>query len=123
MVMRQLPVRPHPIAAPLLPDGLPAFLKLVAEPNRLRILALLMGGELCVCDIEAAVGLPQNLVSHHLSVLRHEGLVQDRREGKWVYYSVEAQTLGERLGALTLILDTRQARRRAAACRSEEGTP
>ncbi len=124
MPARDIGTQQRPVvAAPLLPAGLPEFMKLVAEPNRLRILSLLTGGELCVCDIEAAVGLPQNLVSHHLSVLRREGLVRDRRDGKWVYYSIEAQTLGERLGALTLLLDTRQARRRAAACCPEDGTP
>jgi len=121
MAVRPLPLSAVVAAAPLLPEGLPAFLKLVAEPNRLRILALLTRGELCVCDIEAAVRLPQNLVSHHLSVLRREGLVLDRREGKWVYYRIEPQTLGEHLGALGLLLNTRQARGRAAPC-AEDST-
>ncbi len=121
MAARPLPLSTVVVAAPLLPEGLPAFLKLVAEPNRLRMLALLTRGELCVCDIEAAVGLPQNLVSHHLSVLRRAGLVLDRREGKWVYYRIELQTLGEHLGALSLLLNTRQARGRAAPC-AEDST-
>lgn len=122
MAVRPLPLSAVVVAAPLLPEGLPAFLKLVAEPNRLRILALLTCGELCVCAIEAAVGLPQNLVSHHLSVLRRAGLVLDRREGKWVYYRIEPQTLGERLGTLGLLLNTRQAQARAAPC-AEDSTP
>ncbi len=121
MAVRPLPLSTVVVADPLLPEGLPAFLKLVAEPNRLRILALLTRGELCVCDIEAAVGLPQNLVSHHLSVLRRAGLVLDRREGKWVYYRIEPQTLGERLGTLGLLLNTRQAQARAAPC-AEDST-
>src|SRR2546421_6871548 len=108
--------------APHLPDGLTAFLKLVADPNRLRILAVLVRGERCVCDIEAAVRLPQNLVSHHLSVLKREGLVLDRRAGKWVYYRVEPQTLGARLEALTALLDLQHADRRAVPC-AEDGTP
>src|SRR5881275_1113213 len=121
-MMQELAVRRALDTAPEISDGLTAFLKLVADPNRLRILAVLVRGERCVCDIEAAVGLPQNLVSHHLSVLKREGLVIDRREGKWVYYRVEPQTLGARLEALTAVLDLQHADRRAVPC-AEGGTP
>src|SRR5438094_719274 len=114
--MQELAVRRALDPAPQLPDGLTAFLKLVADPNRLRILAVLVRGERCVCDIEAAVRLPQNLVSHHLSVLKREGLVRDRREGKWVYYRIEAQALGARLKALGALLDLQHADRRAVPC-------
>ena len=118
VVMQELPVTRHTDeqASVSLPPGLPEFLKVAAEPNRLRVLALLAQGEHCVCDIEAALDLPQNLVSHHLSVLKRNGLVRDRRDGKWVYYAVEPQTIGERLGALGTLLDTRRARLRAPAC-------
>lgn len=105
---------------PRVPEGLPRFLKLVAEPNRLRLLALLAHGEHCVCDLEAALGLPQNLVSHHLSALKREGLVRDRRAGKWVYYRIEPQTLGEHLGGLTVLLDTRDAGQPARPCADDE---
>jgi ArsR family transcriptional regulator len=93
---------------PSLPDDLAGFLRVAADPNRLRILALLARGEWCVSDIEAAVGLPQNLVSHHLSMLKRAGLAYNRREGKRIYYRIEPQTLGEHLGALRVLLDTRQ---------------
>ena len=63
------------------------LLKVMSEPNRLRIFSLLTQGELCVCDIESAIGLPQNLVSHHLGVLREAGFIRARRAGQWVYYS------------------------------------
>src|SRR2546423_8500156 len=121
-MLHELAVRLPLNQAPHLPDGLPAFLKLVADPNRLRILAVLVRGERCVCDIEVAVGLPQNLVSHHLSVLKREGLVTDRREGRWVYYRVEPQTLGARLESLTALLDLQHADRRAVPC-GEDRTP
>ena len=118
--MREVAVRQlsptDPVPALSVPPDLPAFLKLVADPNRLRIMALLAHGERCVCDLEGALGLPQNLVSHHLSVLKRHGLVLDRRDGKWVYYRVEPQTLGEQLGALNTLLDTRRARLRATPC-------
>ena len=120
--MQELAVRRALEPAPQVPDGLTAFLKLVADPNRLRILAVLVGGERCVCDIEAAVRLPQNLVSHHLSVLKREGLVLDRREGRWVYYRIEPRALGARLKALAALLDLQDVQRRAVPC-AEDGTP
>ena len=69
------------------------LLKLMSEPNRLRLFALLAGGERCVCEIEADMRLPQNLVSHHLGVLRDAGFIRARRAGRWVYYSVNRATL------------------------------
>jgi ArsR family transcriptional regulator len=114
--VRELAVRQVPFRIVSVPGDLPIFLKLLAEPNRLRILILLTQGELCVCDIEAALGLQQNLVSHHLQALKRAGLLRDRREGKWIYYRIEPQTLGERLGALSAVLDTRLAARPAVPC-------
>lgn len=88
-----------PLCAPIYSisanDALTALplLKLMSEPNRLKIFALLAGGERCVCDVEAQVKLPQNLVSHHLGILRDAGLIRARRVGRWVYYSVNKSTL------------------------------
>lgn len=76
-------------------QALQVALAQLSEPNRLRIFALLARGELCVCDIETAVQLPQNLVSHHLRSLREAGLIQSRRDGRWVHYSVNKRALGE----------------------------
>ncbi len=64
------------------------FLKVVAEENRLKILCMLRSGEKCVCDIWQFLDLPQNLTSHHLKVLKDFGLVDDRKEGLRVYYSI-----------------------------------
>jgi ArsR family transcriptional regulator len=58
----------------------------LGDETRLRIVALLSHGELCVCHLEEALGLPQSNVSRHLAVLRAAGIVRDRREGSWVYY-------------------------------------
>jgi len=72
-----------------------ALLAAVAEPTRLRLLALLQGGEACVCDLYGALDLPQPLVSRHLGVLRRAGLVTARREGLWMHYSLaEARSTG-----------------------------
>lgn len=64
------------------------LLKLMSEPNRLKIYAFLAAGECCVCDIETHMQLPQNLVSHHLGVLRDAGFIRARKVGRWVHYSV-----------------------------------
>jgi ArsR family transcriptional regulator len=60
----------------------------LSDETRLRILALLTHGELCVCHIEAVLRMPQSRVSRHLTVLRHAGLVSYRREGTWIHYSL-----------------------------------
>jgi len=60
--------------------------KALAHESRLRILTLLAARQLCVCHLEAALGLPQVAVSRHLSVLRAAGLVESRRQGLWVEY-------------------------------------
>jgi len=63
--------------------------KALSDPTRLTIAAVLDGGgELCVCDLSWILERAENLVSHHLRVLRSEGLVESRREGKMVIYSL-----------------------------------
>ncbi len=64
-------------------------MKSAADPTRLRILKMLEGGELCVCQIIAVLGLSQSTVSKHLFLLRMGGLVKERREGKWVLYALD----------------------------------
>lgn len=62
--------------------------KSVSDQTRLRILNLLSNGEVCVCDISAALNLPQPKVSRHLAHLRNAGLVKDTRKGAWIFYSM-----------------------------------
>jgi DNA-binding transcriptional ArsR family regulator len=61
----------------------------LADPTRLRIAASLERGELCVCDIAAAIGLSESATSHQLRVLRDLGLVRPRRAGRMVFYSLD----------------------------------
>lgn len=68
--------------------ALAPFLKALSEEVRLRIIELLLPGELCVCEIMDELGLSQPAVSHHLKILRQADLVCDRREGKWIHYSL-----------------------------------
>lgn len=61
----------------------------MSDPTRLRLLSLIAhNGEICVCDLIEITELPQPKVSRHLATLRHAGLVNDRREGQWMHYSL-----------------------------------
>ena len=66
--------------------------KALADATRLRILGLLLTGEVCVCDIHESLRIPQPKASRHLAYLRRAGLVDTRRDGLWIHY---------RLGKLT----------------------
>ena len=60
--------------------------KALADETRLRILGLLLTGEVCVCDIHESLRIPQSKTSRHLAYLRRSGLVETRREGLWIHY-------------------------------------
>lgn len=64
------------------------FFKALADVTRLRILGLLAVREMCVCEVMVALDLTQPTASHHLRILENVGLVKDRKEGKWVFYSL-----------------------------------
>lgn len=70
-------------------DSLEQLFKALADDTRLRILALLASGEVCVCNIHGALDLPQPAVSRHLAYLRKAGLVAARRDGLWMHYRLE----------------------------------
>ncbi len=63
----------------------------LADHTRLRVINLLLHGELCVCDIQYVLDSPQPNVSRHLAYLKHSGLVLDRREGQRMYYRLAEQ--------------------------------
>ena len=63
-----------------------ALFKALADDTRLRILGLLLTGEVCVCDIHEALKISQPKASRHLAYLRRLGLVETRREGLWIHY-------------------------------------
>ncbi|MDQ6831355.1 MAG: metalloregulator ArsR/SmtB family transcription factor [Gemmatimonadota bacterium] len=84
---------PKPALAPLF--------KALADETRLEILSLLRGGDHCVCDLTSALDVQQSLLSFHLKTLRDAGLVSDRKEGRWVYYTLETAALESIESALT----------------------
>ncbi|MBI5342088.1 MAG: winged helix-turn-helix transcriptional regulator [Deltaproteobacteria bacterium] len=68
-------------------------MKAVADPTRVRILKILEEGEMCVCQIIAVIALGQSTISKHLFLLRAAGLIKDRRDKKWIHYSLDGKSV------------------------------
>lgn len=71
--------------------------KAIAHPIRLRLLALLRGGPLCVCQMTVVVKLAASTVSEHLSELRKSGLIVERKQGRWVEYRLAETAVDDHL--------------------------
>lgn len=69
-------------------DETAKILKALGDATRLRILHLLTHGELCVCDLTAALALPQSTISRHLSYLKNAGWLHSKRVGVWMHYEL-----------------------------------
>ncbi|NTU43653.1 MAG: metalloregulator ArsR/SmtB family transcription factor [Nitrospirales bacterium] len=67
--------------------------KALSDETRLRIIRLLHQGELCVCDLVAALDMVQPKVSFHLKILREANLIRDRKEGRWIHYRLDDSDL------------------------------
>ncbi len=72
-------------------DRLIRIHKALAHPARVRVLAMLRRGELCVCQINAVIGLAPSTMSAHLRELKDGGLVAERKAGRWVHYCLAAE--------------------------------
>jgi ArsR family transcriptional regulator len=83
--------------------GLERFFKALGDTTRLRILGLLLGGEVCVCHIHESLRIPQPKASRHLAYLRRAGLVETRREGVWIHYRL-AEASDPALGTIREVL-------------------
>jgi ArsR family transcriptional regulator len=108
-------LRSHAPGTLISPSDLRA-LQAVAEPNRARIVELLSHGEHCVCDVGGALELSTALVSHHLRVLREAELVGERRDGRWVYYALDAERLARLRTAVVALLTPSEAAAVACGC-------
>ena len=73
--------------------------KAMGDPNRLRILLALRGGEMCVCDLAALTGVSDSAVSHALRRLKDMALVKNRRDGQMLYYSLDDHHVTQLLAA------------------------
>jgi ArsR family transcriptional regulator len=80
----------------------------LADIKRLEIVALLTKGERCVCELTEVVGAKQPLLSFHLKILREAGLVKNRRRGKWMYYSLNYETIEEMQAIIGSVTDGRE---------------
>jgi len=69
------------------------FFKVLSDPNRLMIVDMLSCGELCACKILERFKITQPTLSHHMKILCDCGLVNGRKEGKWIYYSLDEKAV------------------------------
>jgi ArsR family transcriptional regulator len=88
----------------------------LADETRLRILDCLSDGEQCVCDLTDKLDAAQSRLSFHLKTLKDAGLLTDRREGRWIYYSLNEETLEEIRQWLATVKGRRLKVRSAAPC-------
>ena len=99
-----------------------AVLKALADPNRLRIFNMLMQGDSCNGELNERLGLPPNLLSHHLRVLREAGLVRSRPDtidARWIYYTVDKKAARHWQTWLTELLNPARIKERLCLCGPE----
>jgi len=102
-----------------------ALSKALSDPNRLRILDALMQGASCNCELNEQLGLPPNLLSHHLRILWEAGLIDSRRDvidGRWIYYSVDRAAVTRWQRWFSRFLDPARIQEKPALC-GPEGRP
>ena len=93
-----------------------AIAKALGDPSRIRIIAALRNGELCVCELVDALGISQSSLSSHLQICRQAGVLTTRKESRWIYYSLSTRyvPLIERIfSELQTVRGDRQLRRDA----------
>ena len=78
-------------------EDIATVFKALSDETRLRIVKLLEKGELCVCDLTAALDMVQPKVSFHLNTLKDAGLIKDRKNGRWVHYRLDESDLFRRM--------------------------
>jgi|SRR6516164_443263 ArsR family transcriptional regulator len=69
--------------------------RVLSDPTRVRVLALLRNGELCVCELVDALGIGQSSLSSHLQICREAGVLTTRKESRWIYYSLSLLSAGQ----------------------------
>ena len=76
-------------------DAMVEIFKALSDKNRLLILEMLSCGELCACEIIKSLNLSQPTVSHHMKILQQMRLVEGRKKGKWMIYSISSDKINE----------------------------
>jgi len=92
----------------------------LADETRLRIIESLADGEQCVCDLTGALDAGQSRLSFHLKTLKEAGILKDRRQGRWVYYSLNPEAVDALEGLIGALLGPGRAMAaRPRACEAE----
>ncbi len=87
-------------------DKSAAVFKALSDPNRLMIIDLLLNGELCACQLLDQLNISQSTLSHHMKSLCEAGVVTGRKEGKWMFYSINNSGCEAAQALLKRIADT-----------------
>ncbi|SRR6266566_3335736 len=96
-----LPHLPHPL--PIEMARVAQWFHAASDTTRLAILEFLSQRERCVSELHEVVGGPQSSISFHLKVLRDSGLVRERRDGRWKFYSLGGETLAEMIAFIQIV--------------------
>jgi ArsR family transcriptional regulator len=88
----------------------------LSDEARLQIIEILLDGEHCVCDLMTHIDAAQSRLSYHLKVLKDAGLVLDRREGRWSYYTLQRDTFLEAEELLATLRPSQARAGRARCC-------
>jgi ArsR family transcriptional regulator len=101
--------------------------KALSDETRLRILSLVLEGEMCVCEIEESLGLTQSNASRHLTVLKNAGILSCRKQAQWAYYRLSEEFCNENrelveylLKKLKLLPTYDPDRQKRDACKQED---
>jgi ArsR family transcriptional regulator len=111
----------YPSSTPTLAEAASLF-KVLADPNRLRIFEVLMEGDSCNGELNQKLGLPPNLLSHHLRVLREAGLIYSRHDtvdARWIYYGVDRAAAWRWFTWLSGLLNPARLQERLCLCGPE----
>jgi ArsR family transcriptional regulator, arsenate/arsenite/antimonite-responsive transcriptional repressor len=88
-------------------DRAAALFHALSDPTRLSVMEMLRDGERCVCELQDELGAAQSRLSFHLRVLKDAGLVLDRKEGRWSYYTIAPEAVAE-VHAMSVALEPRR---------------
>lgn len=80
----------------------------LSDETRLAVIEMLLGGERCVCELQEELGAAQSRLSFHLRVLKDAGFVNDRKEGRWVHYSLNPQAFADASEILSSLKPSRR---------------
>jgi ArsR family transcriptional regulator, arsenate/arsenite/antimonite-responsive transcriptional repressor len=82
------------------------YFRALGEETRIKIILMLFREEMCICELMDQLNLSQSAVSHHVKILKQAGLVNDRRDGKWTFYSINKEGFNKQFESLKELIMT-----------------